>query len=765
MAPHGGQGPWRPLDLPPETLDQYAAKCDAATGTTVPDFNCDDGTLVPTTNFQDGKCDRPNRLNQVCDPGSHFQVLTRTSMAFVVAHCRKKGNADGRYGDIAVIQHNMQTGDTCFYQALNPGLDGHVKAPSKGTGAYPWLSPWQTASTNCAGCHDNGPLIRSPYLAQVTGPNALPGAGDTAFNRDQPYRFVGNDFASWRVYKVTRDGNLCNNCHRLGVNNVAPRGGTALDFALRATAPEEKSKNPHGPLSPIWMTPGAITWNQTNDDAAHAIAECGHAFQVQATLPDGCHVASYGDPSVHMPTVTFVFPSYGPPDGGTPVRISGTNFAVGNTQITVGGRVASAVNCTDSTTCYFTTPPGDGVSSIIVTSNGTMSASSTDGRFYYVPSITKIDPAAGQPDDLVTIHGIGFSATAGGTTIMFGSSPAISVSCWPGPDCTVLAPPGAGTVDVRVTVNGTTSKVTPWDRFTYSPSTITSIDTTSGSIAGGTYINIFGHGFDPALGGMKVFFGGVQSDYVNCMSATWCYVRSPASAQYGPVHITFTAFGVTSPTTPADLFTYVPPALAAINWASPTGSVVLNGFAPAGGVTVGIMSSDPGAIVPPTSLSIPAGGSGATFGLTFLPIDHAETVTLIATMPGSSASMTVPAGAWPPLTLQVGAGVLALDASTTATISFATAAPAGGTRVAVTSSNSSAIPVPATVTVPAGAHQATFSITNHYAGRPQAVMITASSGSSSSSASVSVPTDIVCQPRKCPKGTVWDPSDCSCEVP
>jgi len=81
-----------------DTLPQYAAKCDAAIGVTVPDFDCDAGTLVPTTHLAGGRCDRPNRLNGVCDPGSRFQVLTRTADAYVVAHCRKKGLGARRYG-------------------------------------------------------------------------------------------------------------------------------------------------------------------------------------------------------------------------------------------------------------------------------------------------------------------------------------------------------------------------------------------------------------------------------------------------------------------------------------------------------------------------------------------------------------------------------------------------------------------------------------------------------------------------------------------
>lgn len=98
-----------------DTLQDYAQQCDKAMGigATVQDFDCDAGTEVPVTHYTgSGTCDEPNRLNLVCDPGSHFQVLTRTDDAYVVGHCRKKGNASGEYGDIAVIQFNRKNGAT-----------------------------------------------------------------------------------------------------------------------------------------------------------------------------------------------------------------------------------------------------------------------------------------------------------------------------------------------------------------------------------------------------------------------------------------------------------------------------------------------------------------------------------------------------------------------------------------------------------------------------------------------------------------------------
>jgi hypothetical protein len=268
-----------------DTMEQYAQKCDQAIGVTVPDFVCDAGTLVPDTHPTGSRCDRPNQLNMVCDPGSRFQVLTDNANAAVVAHCRKKGHAAGEFGDIAVIQYSKKNGATCFYQALGT-LSGNVKAPSKGTGGF-WLTPTDTAGIGCAECHDNGPLIRSPYLTQLKDipneKNVLPGSHDSSFNSTQPYAFVGSDFSSWKAYKVEVNGNLCNDCHRMGVSNLtaldANSGtGTALDFGIRATAAwdhnKNHSKNPDSADSPLWMTPGQITFSQSHLNSATEIQKC-----------------------------------------------------------------------------------------------------------------------------------------------------------------------------------------------------------------------------------------------------------------------------------------------------------------------------------------------------------------------------------------------------------------------------------------------------------------------------------------------------------
>jgi hypothetical protein len=291
-----------PLTARAESLEEYARKCDAAIGVTVPDFVCDAGTAVPTTHINGAKCDRPNQLNQVCDPGSKFQVLSESADAAVVAHCRKQSLGAGKFGDIAVIQYSKRNGATCFYQALASSsgpLDGNVKAPSKGSGAWPWLSPARTAAIDCVGCHDNGAIIRSPYLAQLKdvpgAKDVLPGSHDSSFNSSQPYSFVGEDFADWKAYSVEVRGNLCNSCHRMGVSNQTTLGasgtGTALDFGIRATAASQLNKNPHSADSPIWMLPGQTFFDENTLAAAQQIRSCAlRRDEVPLPNSDSCRI-------------------------------------------------------------------------------------------------------------------------------------------------------------------------------------------------------------------------------------------------------------------------------------------------------------------------------------------------------------------------------------------------------------------------------------------------------------------------------------------
>ena len=284
-----------------DTLKEYDDKCTKAIGEAVPTFDCNTGTLVPTTNASGGSCDRPNVLNGECDPGSYFKVIKNSEKVAIVAMCRKKGNdaTQELYGDIAVIQHNKETGATCFYQAPpnrpNPPLSGHVLAPSGVDGKWRWLEPADTAEIGCGECHDNGPILRTPYLSQITGKDALP-TGLNAYNAF--YKFVGDDFKKWKAWAITVDHNNCNKCHRMGLSSIRgtssggqPRdGGTSIKFGIIATSATQSSRNS---TMPPWMQPGSTAANPTDQASAAAIKECAEKFRAGAKFPTGCHVHQY----------------------------------------------------------------------------------------------------------------------------------------------------------------------------------------------------------------------------------------------------------------------------------------------------------------------------------------------------------------------------------------------------------------------------------------------------------------------------------------
>lgn len=311
-------------DLPSDTLPEFTAKCTAAIGIEVPAFNCDEGTLVPENNltgdYPDQLCDAPNVLNAVCDPNSRYQVLVQTNEVAIVAHCRKQNLADGFYGDIAVIQYNRINGATCFYQALG-NLPAQTTAPIEGNDPaqdkFPWKDPEETAAINCVSCHDNGPFVRSPYLAQLRDEpkNRLPGTNegtgpwDQRFNwnnKDLPYKFVGNDFQSWKVYSVsvTGTGSGCISCHRLGISSTKDgfsARGTAHTLGLTATTTYQLHKNVHSDTAPIWMKPGQNTFDATAYNQALGVAICASSLVKRGNknldelfFPDGCQAVEYG---------------------------------------------------------------------------------------------------------------------------------------------------------------------------------------------------------------------------------------------------------------------------------------------------------------------------------------------------------------------------------------------------------------------------------------------------------------------------------------
>jgi subtilisin family serine protease len=267
------------------------------------------------------------------------------------------------------------------------------------------------------------------------------------------------------------------------------------------------------------------------------------------------------------PAIQRIDPSFGPNTGGTYIHLHGVAFADG---MTVCFRkpdgeciVSDYVLCQTGTECVTRSPPGSGVEDIIVTVGGISSPPGPDDQFSYLPfpRVVNVSPATGfaTGGTPVTIIGANFSTAAQATEIKFGTAAATSVVCNNTTACTAVTPPGAGTVDVTVTVGGATSLPADSRQFTYVP-VVSDLTPRSGPENGGTNISITGAGFAQDVAGAPqtiVAFGANAAASVTCSSATSCVAVSPTGT--GTVDLSVTVGGQVSASSPKDRFTYAAP--------------------------------------------------------------------------------------------------------------------------------------------------------------------------------------------------------------
>lgn len=300
-----------------ETLFEYGRQC-AKEIAAIPAFNCMAGEEIPIT-VDGGKpvppteapktCDRPSLLPAYelgsqgqCVPGSRALLLRDDATAQISAICRKKvARAAGSplFDEINVISHSLKSGKSCWFtaKAKEPltaagGIDGRfVPSPSALSARQAleprpterlqmlppekvWLSPKQVAESKpaCVSCHDSGPFMYSPFIAQTT---QLPG---DPFGRYQP-KAIGKDFqkAWWNLHAfgITTRGNTCTACHRIGNMNSCQ---TAM-WQSTGRAPQEGGNewSRQFPQS-HWMSPGnlhsKLQWDEAFNDSLRKLAAC-----------------------------------------------------------------------------------------------------------------------------------------------------------------------------------------------------------------------------------------------------------------------------------------------------------------------------------------------------------------------------------------------------------------------------------------------------------------------------------------------------------
>jgi len=143
-----------------------------------------------------------------------------------------------------------------------------------------------------------------------------------------------------------------------------------------------------------------------------------------------------------------------------------------------------------------------------------------------------------------------------------------------------------------------------------------------------------------------------------------------------------------------------------------TGTVTLSGPVPVGGATVTLSSAAAAATVAP-SVDIGAGSASATFPITTSSVSASTPVGITASCGGISKTATLTVTPAPPpalASLTLNPSSVVGGQSSIGTVTLTQLAPAGGVVVALSSGRPSIASVPPSVTVPAGASSATFTV-------------------------------------------------------
>ncbi len=164
---------------------------------------------------------------------------------------------------------------------------------------------------------------------------------------------------------------------------------------------------------------------------------------------------------------------------------------------------------------------------------------------------------------------------------------------------------------------------------------------------------------------------------------------------------------------------------------SATGTVTLTAPATGNGVPVSLSSESAIASVPP-GVTVDPGASTAAFTITTSSVTTSQSTIIRATHGTASRAFTLsvtPAATGPAVTsVTLSESSVVGGTPVTGTVRLASAAPSGGTTVFLSSDNTAVVTVPATVTVPAGATTATFTVETKPTTNSQSSVIVAEAG-------------------------------------
>lgn len=362
------------------------------------------------------------------------------------------------------------------------------------------------------------------------------------------------------------------------------------------------------------------------------------------------------------PKITKIEPTSGTSAGGTPVRITGSNFT-GATAATIGGKAITDLVVVDGTTITGKSPAGtvtgDPLDVTVTTPSGTGTLPAAFSYFTPAPTITSVSPTSGGAagGTAATVNGANFTGASG---VNFGGVGATNVVVVDDTKITCTAPAGTGTVTVEVITSA--GKGSLANAYTYTPlPTVTAINPATGPTTGSTSVTITGTGL---TGATSVKIGGAAATSVVVTNDTTITAKTPAGTA-GARDIEVTTPGGTGKlsggytyTTPAPTITTVAPTNGPAAGSTPV-IITGTGFTGATGVTFGGTAGTAFSVTNDTTIAVttPAGTVGAK--------------DVVVQSPNGNAT-------------KVGGYTYNAPAPTVASIAPATGAAAGGTAATIT---------------------------------------------------------------------------------
>ena len=283
-------------------------------------------------------------------------------------------------------------------------------------------------------------------------------------------------------------------------------------------------------VTPSQSTPGPVIVRVVNPNREAGVLP--DAFQYVQPPP--------GPP----PQVSMVTPSSGPLEGGAQVLIHGAKFTSGST-VKFGEVEATQVSFISGSKLTAITPAQATAGSfpVLIVNPDTQSATLLNA-FHYVevlmglPHVGMVTPAAGPVvgGTKVTIFGSNFVE---GSRVKFGDVEATEVSFISSSQLIAVAPAQSAAASFPVLVfNPDTQGDIVLNEFQFQavpePPHISGISPTSGPLAGGTEVTIFGLRF---VNGSNVRFGNVMAAQVFFISDSQLIAIAPAQATTGTVSV------------------------------------------------------------------------------------------------------------------------------------------------------------------------------------------------------------------------------------